>query len=87
LIPQDATFEEYCDLLVGKYGNLSDEELQSRWKWHRKVNGVVLSSGRGHRSQLPPEDQDLTMKQREKKIIEEALAAGHTPEYVGRRWV
>lgn len=87
MIPKDATFEEFCDYILGKFDELSGDELQSRWEWHRKVNGVSLSSGRGYRSQLPPEDQDLTMKQREQKTIQEALAAGHTPEYVGRRWV
>jgi len=45
------------------------------------------STGPLHRARLPVEEQSMTLKERENKVISDALAAGHEPQYVGRRWV
>ena len=39
------------------------------------------------RSILPKEEQDMTHKERENKIISDAKAQGRDPVPVGNRWV
>jgi len=51
------------------------------------VTMTLGSTGPLHRAQLPVEEQHMTLKERENKVIADAQAAGHEPEYVGRRWV
>lgn len=90
MIPKNVTKEEYCSYIVGKRGPLPDDELNDLWEWHCKVMGVTMtlgSTGPLHRAQLPVEEQHMTLKERENKVIADAQAAGHEPEYVGRRWV
>ena len=45
------------------------------------------STGPLHRARLPVDEQHMSLKERENKVISEAKAAGHEPQYVGRRWV
>jgi len=45
------------------------------------------STGPAHRANLPKDEQHLSLKEREKKIIADAQANGHEPQYAGRRWV
>lgn len=90
MIPKNATKDEYCAYIVGKRGPLPDGELDDLWEWHCKVNGVVMtlgSTGPLHRARLPVDEQHMSLKERENKVISEAKAAGHEPQYVGRRWV
>lgn len=90
IIPKDATKEEFCSYIVGKRGTLPDDELEDLWEWHCKLNSVIMnlgSTGPAHRANLPKDEQHLSLKEREKKIIADAQANGHEPQYAGRRWV
>ena len=87
ILPADASYTEFCDYVVGQRGPLPDDELQDLWEWRQKLLGLTVVTGRGYRSQLPPDEQHMTMKQREQKVLSEARAAGKDPVYVGQRWV
>ena len=87
ILPADASYTEFCDYIVGQRGPLSDDELQSMWEFRQKTLSLTVVTGRGYRSQLPPDEQHMTLKEREQKVLSEARAAGKDPVYVGRRWV
>jgi|TARA_R110002020_G_scaffold132420_5_gene295699 hypothetical protein len=86
MLPHDATFEEYCDHKREVDSTISDEELSKGWAFREKTLSLQMYSFEGQRSILPKEEQDMTLKEREHKVISDAKAQGRTLEYVGNRW-
>lgn len=87
VLAADATYAEFCDYVTALKGPKSDGELADLWAWRQKLLGIKICTGAGYRSTLPPDEQDLTMNQREAKVIAEAQAQGRNIEPVGKRWV
>ena len=50
------------------------------WEWRQKLLGVKVVTGRTIRAMLPPDEQHLTLRERERKVIADARAAGIEPE-------
>tara|TARA_R100000152_G_scaffold8764_1_gene3528 strand:+ start:160 stop:429 length:270 start_codon:yes stop_codon:yes gene_type:complete len=86
MLPHDATFEEYCEDKRSREPDISMESLKEGWAFREKTLSLQMYSFEGERSILPKEEQDMTLKEREKKIISDAKAAGRDPVYVGSRW-
>tara|TARA_R100000458_G_C8244131_1_gene222496 strand:- start:261 stop:530 length:270 start_codon:yes stop_codon:yes gene_type:complete len=86
MLPHDATFEEYCEDKRSREPDISMELLKEGWAFREKTLSLQMYSFEGQRSILPKEEQDMTLKEREKKIISDAKAAGRDPVYVGSRW-
>jgi hypothetical protein len=56
-------------------------ELAELWEWRQKLSGIRIVTGRGYRErECPPDEHHLTLREREKKVIAEARAAGIEPE-------
>ena len=53
--------------MVALRGPVGDNELSDLWEWRQKLSGIRIVTGRGYR-------------EREKKVIAEAEAAGITVE-------
>jgi len=87
ILPADASKEEFYAYVKELRGAVPDEELEDLWEWRQKLLGLRVVTGSGERSLLPPEEQHMTMKEREQKVISDAKAQGRDPVYVGRRWV
>lgn len=87
VLPDGATFEEFTQYVLERRGQVPLQELEELYERRLRLKSVTVARGETIRNMLPPEDRDLTMKEREKKIISEARAAGHEPIYQGRRWV
>ena len=87
ILPADASKEEFYDYVIEQRGPVSDKELGELWEWRQKLLGLRVVTGSVERSLLPPEEQHMTMKEREQKVISDAKAQGKDPVYVGRRWV
>ena len=87
MLPHDATFEEYCIDKRLREPDISPSKLKETWAFREKTLSLQMYSFEGQRSVLPKEEQDMTLKEREKKIISDAKAAGRDPVYVGSRWV
>ena len=85
--PPSATFEEFSAYVVTHKGEKTDAELSELWDWRQKLLGLKVITGAGYRSQLPADEQDLTLRQREQKIVQEEHAQGRDPVPVGNRWV
>jgi hypothetical protein len=84
VLPPEATFEEFCRDTLSLRGPLSSEELVKRWDFRCKVKSISINAKEGYRSTLPPEERDLTMKQRGDKIVAEAKAQGRNIAPVGK---
>ena len=85
-LPHDATFEEYCEDKRSREPNISEEALIKGWAFREKTLSLQMYSFEGERSILPKEEKDMTLKERERKVISDAKAAGKEIEYVGNRW-
>ena len=80
ILPPDATYEQFETYVTDLKGPKSRLELAELWEWRQKLQGIRIDTGRGMRAQLPVDEQDMTLRQREQKIIDEAHAAGRTIE-------
>lgn len=87
LLSPTATYEQFCDYVTDLKGPKTRLELAELWEWRQKLSGLTFNNGAGYRSTLPPDEQDLTMNEREQKVIAEATAQGRNIEPVGKRWV
>jgi len=80
VLPREASFTEFCEYVVGLRGSLPHAELDELWERRRSLLGIGFVTGRGYRSQLPPEEQHLSREQRGAKAAQEAKAAGRNIE-------
>jgi len=80
ILPSNATYEQFEAYVTDLKGPKSRLELADLWEWRQKLQGIRIDTGRGMRAQLPVDEQDMTLRQREQKIIDEAHAAGRTIE-------
>ncbi len=87
VLPPDASFNDFARYVEARQGPKTRLELNELWAWRQKLAGVKFDVGRGYRSTLPADEQDLTMNQREAKVVREAKAQGRNIEPVGKRWV
>lgn len=87
ILPKDASKEEFFEYVLEQRGAVPEQELEELWEWRQKLHGIRVVTGRGERSQLPPEEQHMTLKEREQKVISDAKAQGKDPVPVGTRWV
>ena len=62
------------------HGPKGDAEMADLWEWCQKLLGVKVVTGRTMRAMLPPDEQHLTLRERERKVIADARAAGIEPE-------
>ena len=87
ILYKEASKEEFFAYIQELRGAVSEKELEELWEWRQKLHGIRVVTGRGERSQLPPEEQHMTLKEREQKVISDARAQGKDPVPVGTRWV
>ncbi len=81
ILPPEATYAEFREYVEDLRGSLSCAEMDDLWEWRQKLLGLRVATGRGYRERCVPEDeQHLTLREREKKVIAEAHAAGKTIE-------
>ena len=76
ILPKNASYQEFAEYVEIHKGPKTDTELEELWDWRQKLLGVKVITGSVARSMLPPDEQHLTLKEREKKVISEAEAAG-----------
>ena len=80
VLPRDATFQDFVSYTESLRGSLGSDELTDLWEWRQKLLGIRIDTGRGFRSQLPPDEQHLTREQRGRKVEAEARANGRNIE-------
>jgi hypothetical protein len=81
ILPSDATYEEFETYVTDLKGPKSRLELAELWEYRQKLSGIRIVNGRGYRErECPPDEHHLTLREREKKVIADARAAGIEPE-------
>ena len=81
ILPSDATYEEFETYVTDLKGPKSRLEQAELWEYRQKQSGIRIVTGRGYRErECPPDEHHLTLREREKKVIADARAAGIEPE-------
>ena len=81
ICPPAATYAEFRKYIEDLRGPVSCAEMDDLWVWRQKLLNLRVDTGRGYRERACPADElHLTMREREKKVIAEAEAAGITVE-------
>lgn len=80
VLPRGASYEQFAGYVVDLHGSKTRVELAELWEWRQKLFGVRVDTGRGFRSQMPPDEQHLTREQRGRKAEQEAKANGRNIE-------
>ena len=77
ILPDGASYEEFVDYVTNLRGEVPEQELKELYEWHLKLKGITFDTKRGWKSvALAPDEQDLTNREREQKIVSEAKAQG-----------
>lgn len=72
-----ATYEEFVDYVTNLRGDVPEEELKELYQRHLKLKGLTFDLKRGWKAvALSPDEQDLTNRERERKVVAEAKAQG-----------
>lgn len=79
VLPDGATFEEFAEYVLARR-DVPLQELRELYERRLKLKSISIATGETIRAMLPREEQHLTMREREQKVLAEARAAGHTPE-------
>ena len=82
VLPQNASFQEFAKYVEVDKGQKTDKELEELWEWRQKLLGLRVITGAVARSRLPVEEQHLTLRERENKLVAEAKAQGRNIEKV-----
>ena len=85
VLAPDASFTDFTAYITRVRGCLATEELEELWQWRQKLLGVRFDTGRGYLSQLPPDEQHLTNKEREAKVFADAKSQGRNIEKLPER--
>lgn len=80
VLPAGASYNEFCLYVRDIREDVHDDELEDLWVWRQKLLGIRIDTGRGFRSQMPPDEQHLTREQRGRKAEVEAKANGRNIE-------
>ena len=77
ILPQGASYEEFVEYVTDLRGEVPEEELKELYQRRLKLHGITFDMKRGWRSvALAPDEQDLTNRQLEQKVVAEAKAQG-----------
>lgn len=80
VLPREASYTEFREYVVGLRGALPPAELDELWERRQRLLGIGFVTGRGYRSQLPPDEQHLTREERGQKAEKEARSQGRNIE-------
>jgi hypothetical protein len=78
-----ATYKEFVDYVTTRRGELPENELEDLWAWHCKLQSLTFDTKKGFKAvAYSADEQDLTNREREQKVVAEAKAQGRNIERV-----
>jgi hypothetical protein len=80
ILPREASYEDFCDYIIEVRGDVPNAEIDELWDRRHNLLGLMVNTGRGYRSKLPPDEQYLTRNERGRKAEREALSQGRNIE-------
>ena len=82
VLAPDASIKEFAEYVEAHKAPKTDLELEELWEWRQKLLGLRVITGAAARSRLPKDEQHLTLRERENKLVAEAKAQGRNIEKV-----
>jgi hypothetical protein len=77
ILPKGASYDEFVEYVTNLRGEVPEEELKELYQRRLKLHGITFDMKRGWKAvALADDEQDLTDRQREQKIVAEAKAQG-----------
>ena len=77
VLPRGASYEEFVEYVTDLRGEVPEKELKELYQRRLKLHGITFDMKRGWKSvALAPDEQDLTNRQLEQKVVAEAKAQG-----------
>lgn len=77
VLPRGASYEEFVEYVTDLRGKVPEEELKELYQRRLKLHGITFDMKRGWKSvALAADEQDLTNRQLEQKVVAEAKAQG-----------
>jgi len=83
IIPKNSSYDEFCEHMRREKGEaISKSELDEIYERCVRLISLQMSTGRGFRAMLPADEQHLTSREREAKVVAEAQSQGRNIERV-----
>tara|TARA_R100000458_G_C8264177_1_gene239429 strand:- start:46 stop:303 length:258 start_codon:yes stop_codon:yes gene_type:complete len=83
ILAPEASYDEFCLYVQNHWGEKSRLELAELWERRQKLLSLKFDTQRGWRERaLAADEQHLTNREREQKVIAEAKAQGRNIEKV-----
>jgi hypothetical protein len=77
VLPRGASYEEFVEYVTDLRGEVPEEELKELYQRRLKLHGITFDMKRGWKSvALDADEQDLTNRELEQKVVAEAKAQG-----------
>jgi len=80
IMPDDVSFEEFTAYVLKRRKAVPLTELEELFGRRSRLKSVSVNNGQGLRSILPADEKGLTIRERERKLVAEAKAAGRSIE-------
>jgi|TARA_B100001142_G_scaffold205482_1_gene203828 hypothetical protein len=80
ILPENVSFEEFTAYVLERRKAVPLAELQELYDRRARLKSVSVNNGQGLRSILPADEKNLTIRERERKLVAEAKAAGRSIE-------
>ena len=79
VLPDEASFQEFAEYVLARR-DVPLSELRELYERRLRLKSITVSTGQGYQSTLPREEQGLTKREREAKVIAEAKSQGRNIE-------
>ena len=77
ILPKGASYDEFVEYVTNLRGEVPEEELKELYQRRLKLHGITFDMKRGWKSvALADDEQDLTNRELEQKVVAEAKAQG-----------
>ncbi|OUW44361.1 MAG: hypothetical protein CBD49_01055 [Acidimicrobiaceae bacterium TMED189] len=80
VLPDEASFEEFTHYVIQRRGQVPYTELQELYERRLRLKSITISTGQGFQSILPRDEQGLTKRERENKVVSEYQQSGRNIE-------
>ncbi len=79
VLPDGASFQEFCEYVLERR-DVPITELRELYERRLRLKSITISTGQGFQSMLPHDEQGLTKRERENKVVSEYQQSGRNIE-------
>lgn len=79
VLPDGASFQEFAEYVLARR-DVPLRELRELYERRLRLKSITISTGQGFQSLLPHDEQGLTKRERENKVVSEYQQSGRNIE-------